>query len=159
MKRGKVPSFFNSVQKKQKVEIPLAESSEDIAELPSDVEVALSALRSRLPAEIQPPFVLKTQLFSLVHDRTAAERELERLRAAGHIRLLKLASSTDDFMIVETKLFLGTIERVFPTVPELEAALLPALLQLADSNRGLTVSKADVAQVIKTPELADRLIG
>jgi len=37
-----------------------------------------------------PPLVLRPQLYTVLRDRTAADREVERLRAAGRVRVLRL---------------------------------------------------------------------
>jgi hypothetical protein len=39
-----------------------------------------------------PPLLLKSQLYTVLHDKTAADRDVEDLRRQGKVRLFKLAT-------------------------------------------------------------------
>ncbi|XP_061863190.1 inactive serine/threonine-protein kinase 19 isoform X2 [Colius striatus] len=68
------------------------------------VEAALRDVAALFPRRLfgdsLPPLVLRHQLYSLVSDRTAVDRHLNRLRDEGHIRLLHLGLGTDTLAIV-----------------------------------------------------------
>lgn len=49
-----------------------------------------------------PPFALKPQLYTLVKDRTTADRELDELRRTNQVRIIKLPVSPEDYAIVLT---------------------------------------------------------
>eukprot|EP00630_Chrysocystis_fragilis_P012030 CAMPEP_0197406862 /NCGR_PEP_ID=MMETSP1165-20131217/26306_1 /TAXON_ID=284809 /ORGANISM="Chrysocystis fragilis, Strain CCMP3189" /LENGTH=284 /DNA_ID=CAMNT_0042933225 /DNA_START=54 /DNA_END=905 /DNA_ORIENTATION=+ len=71
-------------------------SSEESLFEPSDVEAALQSLRPR-----DPPFVvLQHTIYSIVSDRTLADRQVETLARAGKVRVLQLPSGSDDVGIV-----------------------------------------------------------
>lgn len=69
----------------------------------SDTLVALQIMRAQFPhvekVSIQP-FVLRSQLYSSVNDRTQVDRELESLRKEKVVRVFKLNSGQDDHAIV-----------------------------------------------------------
>lgn len=71
------------------------------AELPSDTLVALRLLRSQFPrdggCDALPRLLLVSQLYSLVTDRAAVDRELAALARAGAIRRFKLATGRDEY--------------------------------------------------------------
>uniref|UniRef100_A0A672TXW8 Uncharacterized protein n=1 Tax=Strigops habroptila TaxID=2489341 RepID=A0A672TXW8_STRHB len=71
---------------------------------PGAVEAALGALAALFPAglfgDLLPPLVLRHQLYSIVSDRTAVDRHLDRLRADGRIRLLHVGLGTDTLGVV-----------------------------------------------------------
>lgn len=70
--------------------------------VPSDTHIALMALRADWPgdsvAELSrlPPIVLVSQLYALVADRAAVDREVDAMRAANVIRYLKLPASGEE---------------------------------------------------------------
>ena len=71
------------------------------AALPSDTLVALRRLREQFPrgagCDGLPRFLLTTQLYSLLRDRAAVDRELAALTRAGAVRRFKLATGRDDY--------------------------------------------------------------
>lgn len=78
------------------------EAGDDLASaVPSDVEAALHLLQVQFPRHAPgcsslPPVLLLTQLYSLVADRTAVDRETHALVAAGKLRVLKLTTGHDE---------------------------------------------------------------
>lgn len=48
------------------------------------------------------PFATKAQLYTLVADRTALDRQVDELRAANAVRLLQLPCGTDEFAVMLT---------------------------------------------------------
>ncbi|XP_061208226.1 inactive serine/threonine-protein kinase 19 [Neopsephotus bourkii] len=71
---------------------------------PGAVEAALGALGALFPiglfGDLLPPLVLRHQLYSIVSDRTAVDRHLDRLRADGRIRLLHVGLGSDTLGVV-----------------------------------------------------------
>lgn len=65
-----------------------------------DVLAALQVLKSEFPkaalAAGQAPLMLKSQLYTIVTDRTAVDRQLEALRLRNEVRSFKLASGQGD---------------------------------------------------------------
>lgn len=71
------------------------------AEVPSDTLAALQLLRRQFPrgglCDALPRLLLTSQLYCLVADRSAVDRELAALARSGVVRRFKLASGRDDF--------------------------------------------------------------
>ncbi|EMP41760.1 Spliceosome RNA helicase Ddx39b, partial [Chelonia mydas] len=71
------------------------------------VESALRYLAFLFPRQLfedaLPPLVLKHQLYSLVRDRTAVDRQLSRLKDEGLIRLFQLGFDSDVFGVAFTQ--------------------------------------------------------
>ncbi|XP_072704137.1 inactive serine/threonine-protein kinase 19 isoform X2 [Ciconia boyciana] len=71
---------------------------------PGAVEAALRDVAALFPrglfGDALPPLVLRHQLYSLVSDRTAVDRHLNRLRDEGRIRLLHLGLGADTLGVV-----------------------------------------------------------
>ncbi|RYR25013.1 serine/threonine-protein kinase 19 isoform X2 [Arachis ipaensis] len=69
----------------------------------SDTLVALQIMRAQFPdidkVSVQP-FILKSQLYSSVKDRTQVDRELESLRRDKVLRIFKLNTGQDDYAIM-----------------------------------------------------------
>ncbi|XP_057484202.1 uncharacterized protein LOC130770687 isoform X2 [Actinidia eriantha] len=87
----------------------------------SDTLVALQIMRAQFPhlhkVSIQP-FILRSQLYSSIKDRTQADRELELLRRDTVLRIFKLNTGQDDHAIMFMDDYLNQIKRV---VTRLEA--------------------------------------
>ncbi|XP_049409619.1 uncharacterized protein LOC125872868 isoform X1 [Solanum stenotomum] len=81
----------------------------------SDTLVALHMMRAHFPridkVSVQP-FILWSQLYSSVKDRTQVDRELESLRREGVLRTFKLSTGQDDHAIMFLDDYLSQIERV-----------------------------------------------
>ncbi|KAH7577684.1 hypothetical protein JRO89_XS01G0284800 [Xanthoceras sorbifolium] len=81
----------------------------------SDTLVALRVMRSQFPridkVSIQP-FILQSQIYSSVNDRTQVDRELESLRREKVLRIFKLNTGQDDHAIMFLDDYLTQIERV-----------------------------------------------
>ncbi|MED6121240.1 hypothetical protein PIB30_028068 [Stylosanthes scabra] len=82
----------------------------------SDTLVALQIMRAQFPhidkVSIQP-FILKSQLYSSVKDRTQVDRELESLRRDKVLRLFKLNTGQDDHAIMFLDDYVKQIDQVF----------------------------------------------
>lgn len=79
------------------------------ASTPSDTQVALMTLRAEWPGDSieelsrLPPIVLLSQLYSLVADRAAVDREIDAMRATNVVRFLQLSAvGPADYAIVLT---------------------------------------------------------
>ncbi|KAJ0113585.1 hypothetical protein Patl1_01761 [Pistacia atlantica] len=87
----------------------------------SDTLVALRIIRAQFPhidkASIQP-FILKSQLYSSVEDRTQVDRELESLRREKVLRVFKLNTGQDDHAIMFLEDYLNQMERVVKRIKE-----------------------------------------
>jgi len=88
---------------------------EDASEwsMPSDTKIALELMRSQFPkiekASVQP-FVLRSQLYSSVNDRTLVDRELEKLKLERSVRIFKLNTGQDDYAIMFMADYLAQID-------------------------------------------------
>ncbi|XP_030497161.2 uncharacterized protein LOC115712886 isoform X1 [Cannabis sativa] len=81
----------------------------------SDTMVAIRIMRAQFPhidkVSIKP-FILKSQLYSSVKDRTQVDRDLESLKRDKVLRIFKLSSGQDDHAIMLLDDYLNQIERV-----------------------------------------------
>lgn len=79
----------------------------------TDTLIALKIIRAQFPkierVAVQP-FVLRSQLYSSVKDRTQVDRELEALRKEEVLRIFKLNTGQDDHAIMFTDDYLKQIE-------------------------------------------------
>nr|XP_043610516.1 serine/threonine-protein kinase 19 [Erigeron canadensis] len=69
----------------------------------SDTMVALNMMRAQFPHSDKvtiEPFILRSQLYSSVKDRTQVDRELELLRRDKVLRIFKLNSGQDDHAVM-----------------------------------------------------------
>ncbi|XP_059626042.1 uncharacterized protein LOC132269052 isoform X5 [Cornus florida] len=101
----------SSTGKKRAREEDIVTKSEDIDQTPSleenftfsDTLVALRIMRAQFPridkVSVQP-FILQSQLYSSVKDRTQVDRELESLRRERVLRIFKLNTGQDDHAIM-----------------------------------------------------------
>jgi serine/threonine-protein kinase 19 len=90
----------------------LEQTSEDWT-MPSDTRIALELMRSQFP-KIEKgsvrPFVLRSQLYSSVADRTLVDRDLERLKLERVVRVFKLNTGQDDHAIMFMADYLAQID-------------------------------------------------
>ncbi|XP_020531029.1 serine/threonine-protein kinase 19 homolog isoform X2 [Amborella trichopoda] len=79
----------------------------------SDTLIALRIMHAQFPkmekVSVQP-FVLRSQVYSSVNDRTQVDRELESLRKDNVIRLFKLNTGQDDHAIMFIEDYLNQVE-------------------------------------------------
>lgn len=71
--------------------------------IPSDTAIALRMMHAQFPEVDKvsvPPFVLLSQLYSSVKDRTLVDRELEVMKQQMVVRVFKLSTGQDDFAIM-----------------------------------------------------------
>ncbi|XP_057424812.1 uncharacterized protein LOC130718284 isoform X2 [Lotus japonicus] len=81
----------------------------------SDTLVALRIMRAQFPQLPQAsvePFMLKSQLYSSVKDRTQVDRELESLRRDKVLRVFKLNTGQDDHAVMFLDDYLKQVDRV-----------------------------------------------
>ncbi|KAG6774611.1 hypothetical protein POTOM_021971 [Populus tomentosa] len=87
----------------------------------SDTMVALRIMRAQFPhidkVSIQP-FILHSQLYSSVKDRTQVDRELESLRREKVLRVFKLNTGQDDYAIMFLDDYLTQVDRVVKRMEE-----------------------------------------
>ncbi|KAI7843185.1 hypothetical protein COHA_003168 [Chlorella ohadii] len=88
-----------------------AEADVDLA-LPNDTLAALHLLRSRFPAEAKvAPFATKAQLYTVLSDRTAVDRQLDELRRSNAVRVMQLPAGKDEFAIMLTQDYVAALRR------------------------------------------------
>ncbi|XP_062591297.1 inactive serine/threonine-protein kinase 19-like [Saccostrea cucullata] len=79
------------------------------AEIPSDTKVSLLHLKELFPLDKfegrLPAVIVKHQLYSLLKDRTAVDKQLDDLKQANEIKLFKLGAELDDYCIVFTEAY------------------------------------------------------
>ncbi|OMP03058.1 Serine-threonine protein kinase 19 [Corchorus capsularis] len=87
----------------------------------SDTLMALRIMRAQFPqidkVSIQP-FILQSQLYSSVKDRTQVDRELESLKREKVVRIFKLNTGQDDHGIMFLDDYLKQIEHVVKRMEE-----------------------------------------
>ncbi|CAH9073770.1 unnamed protein product [Cuscuta europaea] len=64
------------------------------------------------------PFVLQSQLYSSIKDRTQVDKELESLKREKMVRILKLNTGRDDHAIMLLEDYLSQIEHVIKIMEE-----------------------------------------
>ncbi|AEC07017.1 Serine-threonine protein kinase 19 [Arabidopsis suecica] len=87
----------------------------------SDTSVALRMMRAQFPRIDQasiPPFILQSQLYSSVNDRTQVDRELECLRREKVVRVFKLNTGQDDHAIIFLDDYLNQVDRIVKRMEE-----------------------------------------
>ena len=81
--------------------------------LPSDTELALQILWKDCPPGALVAnglqAALRSQVYGIVNDRTAVDRELERLRLAGSLRVLQLPSARDELLLVSADQYFASL--------------------------------------------------
>jgi hypothetical protein len=122
---------------------------------PSDTQVALMALRAEWPGEGVtelerfPQIVLVSQLYALVANRAAVDREIEAMRATNELRYIKLtAMGTADYAVVLTADLRAMVERTeqlrnSPTVKAYFDILLPNCTQVS-------VTQAQISRLLES---------
>lgn len=87
----------------------------------SDTLMALRMMRAQFP-HVQkasvPPFVLQSQLYSSIKDRTEVDREIESLRRDRVVRIFKLNTGQDDHAIMFIDDYINQIECVVKRMEE-----------------------------------------
>ncbi|XP_050364813.1 uncharacterized protein LOC126783396 [Argentina anserina] len=80
----------------------------------SDALVALRIMREQFPQIDKPiqPFILRSQLYSSVEDRTQVDRDLETLRREKVLRIFILNTGQDDHAIMFLDDYLCQVDRV-----------------------------------------------
>ncbi|KAL2978208.1 hypothetical protein AAZX31_13G107500 [Glycine max] len=95
----------------------------------TDTLVALRIMRAQFPhvhkwcgdacfQSSVEPFILKSQLYSIVKDRTQVDRELESLRRDKVLRVFKLNTGQDDHAIMFLDDYLNQIDHVVKRMEE-----------------------------------------
>eukprot|EP00884_Botryococcus_braunii_P006774 jgi/Botrbrau1/16098/Bobra.7_2s0064.1 len=86
---------------------------DDQLELPSDTLAALLLLRAQFPRTQawQLPIALRSQVYSLVKERTVVDRELENLRHANKIRMFRLPLGSDPYCYCLTEDYVAFLQR------------------------------------------------
>ncbi|KAL3849974.1 hypothetical protein ACJIZ3_011856 [Penstemon smallii] len=87
----------------------------------NDTLLALRMMRAQFPqlekVSVQP-FVLRSQLYSSVKDRTQVDRDLESLRRDRVLRIFKLNTGQDDHAIMFLDDYMNQIDRVVKRMEE-----------------------------------------
>ncbi|XP_067172992.1 inactive serine/threonine-protein kinase 19-like [Apteryx mantelli] len=139
---------------------------------PQAVEAALRDVAALFPrglfGDALPPLVLRHQLYSLVRDRTAVDRHLNRLRDEGRIRLLHLGFEADALGVVFTEPYTAKVLQAVAGKPqaglvrrflETAVAACPELSYEQSRMRVLGFADADVTQLVAAGVLTVRDAG
>ncbi|XP_038624549.1 serine/threonine-protein kinase 19 isoform X2 [Tachyglossus aculeatus] len=104
-----IPDTFGPKRQRRRQENGAEEEPRGCHAGPGAVRGALRELGGLFPRRLfedaLPPIVLKSQIYSLVPDRTAADRQLNELREQGEVRLFQLGFDADAQGIVFTEDF------------------------------------------------------
>jgi hypothetical protein len=92
---------------------------------PDDTQVAFQLLLRQFPCDVpgmlSSRVVLMSQLYSLLADRTAADRWTENERRLGRLRVVKLPIGLDDFGLVSTDDYKASLQTAGETYDALSA--------------------------------------
>lgn len=131
--------------------------------LPPDTLVAIQLMRAEFPraeAVATRPFVLRSQLYSGVADRTLVDRQLEELKAKNVVRLFKLATTKDDYAVMLVEDYAAQIEverrrmEGGPAAPHVAAALAAFVDHVLPSTSAAGISQAELARLLGRGGLA-----
>ncbi|CAN1245109.1 Serine/threonine-protein kinase 19 [Linum grandiflorum] len=101
--------------------VTLSEPSKEDSLMFSDTSVALRIMRAQFPRIDKvstEPFVLRSQLYSSVEDRTQVDRELETLKRENVLRIFKLNTGQDDHAVMLLEDYLKQVERATKRLEE-----------------------------------------
>lgn len=91
-----------------------AEADEiDPSILPCDTLAALWLLRREFPQKLlsqMMPFMLKTQLYTIVEDKTRVDKELDILRKTNKVRMFQIPSHPEDIALQLAEDFVASIQ-------------------------------------------------
>lgn len=86
-----------------------------ISALPSDTKACLLYFRSQFSYEKfnhrLPPIFLKHQIYSIIRNRTIADRQVNDMRDSGEIRVFQIGANVTDLSIIFTEDFKSHVER------------------------------------------------
>ena len=95
---------------------------------PSDVDAAFTYLLSTFPFQppsphyLEPRTLLVSQLYSLVSDRTAVDREVDRRRRANEVRVMRCAQlGVDEYALITTDDYAAVVRSMWRATPEVGA--------------------------------------
>ena len=137
------------------------------ASAPSDLEAALMLLVNSCPIGARLcgralPVSTLAQIYAIVRNRTAVDRELEEKRTAGSLLVLQLpAALRDESLIVrgDDVQSVMCVERDAATEPEDKRALALAIHLIRQCTRS-RVEEADIVnKLLENKELATRIAG
>jgi serine/threonine-protein kinase 19 len=84
--------------------VPLANEDADlILALPSDTETAVQILYRDFPRDPKiktPPILLRSQIYSMIKEKTVADKELSILQSQGKIRLFQIPATINEYYAV-----------------------------------------------------------
>ncbi|KAG6553113.1 hypothetical protein Mapa_005451 [Marchantia paleacea] len=124
--------------------------------LPTDTLVAIKMMCAQFPKISQNavrPFVLRSQLYSSVSDRTTADRELEELKQQQVVRIFKLHSGKDDFAIMLIEDYIKQIEgakqRIESKRPEEDIAVFDWFQsRVINAHTGASIRHSHLVQLL-----------
>lgn len=113
-----------------------------MAATPSDAHAAVLLLRSELPGTLEatiPKIVFQHQVYTIVSNRTLADRQLEQLRREKIIRVFKLGSQADEMAIMLRQDYDTHVRGVVP-----DKALATAFLKVIEDEQAVSITKAEL---------------
>ncbi|CAL5228660.1 g11830 [Coccomyxa viridis] len=121
--------------------------------IPCDTLAAILLLKSQFPSLASKntvPFALRSQLYTIVNDRTIVDRELDTLRLQNTLRVVKLTSMQDEYAYLLTEDYVALISRIITeqeekgTLPEVLSGLATFGDILLPDKTGIDISHDDL---------------
>eukprot|EP01111_Echinosteliopsis_oligospora_P006443 TRINITY_DN2058_c0_g1_i1.p1 TRINITY_DN2058_c0_g1~~TRINITY_DN2058_c0_g1_i1.p1 ORF type:complete len:230 (+),score=51.47 TRINITY_DN2058_c0_g1_i1:252-941(+) len=82
-------------------------------EAQSETEMSLQAMWNNFPKKTYPnipPICMYSQLYSFVKNRSDVDKNLDKLKREGKVRIFKLLSGKNDFAVVSMKEYINVVE-------------------------------------------------
>mmetsp|Transcript_33826 Transcript_33826/g.54816 ORF Transcript_33826/g.54816 Transcript_33826/m.54816 type:complete len:281 (-) Transcript_33826:128-970(-) len=131
-RKGRAASSFDTVSEES-----LGVSLENI---PTDTEVTVSFFVHKFPSSANTlPFVLKSQIYSVLKDRTLVDRELDELCRLGKLRVFNVTTRHDDYAILQYSEYKKHIQSLCEANPEW-ATVFEAFEKLLKGTTDMTIS-------------------
>ena len=100
----------------------LADDDDDTLEraAPSDIDAAITYLLTTFPHQppsptyLEPRTILVSQLYSIVADRTAVDREVDRRRRANEVRVMRCVQlGVDEYALITTEEYVAVVRSMW----------------------------------------------
>ncbi|KAJ9543371.1 hypothetical protein OSB04_023078 [Centaurea solstitialis] len=133
MERSRNSSESRKRRRDEEEEVPESHDSDQSLSLEdnltfSDTMVALRMMRAQflqIDKVTIEPFILRSQLYSSVKDKTQVDRELESLRREKVLRIFKLNTGQDDHAVMFMEDYLNQMKRAVKSMETKKQSVLP----------------------------------
>lgn len=140
------------------------------SDLSSDTKTALRLLHSLFPTEKferrLPPIIMKHQLYSIIKNKTEADRQLNELTNCGEIRLFHLGAEADDLCIVFTEDYKKHVKRLNENNPFIDRFLETLISECPDISLNkdvlaerFNIKEEEISELFKASVLTVRDVG